>query len=205
MLIYAVADLHGRLPRIPPCDLLLVGGDICPVENHALGFQEDWLDSTFRGWLESVPAKTIVGVAGNHDLVFDHGEPPSLPWMYLEDDLTEVCGLKIYGTPYQSKFGWWPFMRTEKELRKLWADMPKCDLVLSHGPPHGAGDRNIGGLKTGTKALAGKLSELEIPVCVCGHIHEAFGVHRLGRTTIYNVAQCDEDYQFVDRPVEIRI
>ena len=70
MKIVGVSDLHGMLPEIPPCDLLLIGGDITPVTNHAIPFQAEWLDTTFRRWLEQAPARKVVGVAGNHDYIF---------------------------------------------------------------------------------------------------------------------------------------
>ena len=61
--IIAVSDLHARLPNIPPCDLLLIAGDICP-DGSAMT-QAKWLDTSFRAWLEKIPAKEIVGIADN--------------------------------------------------------------------------------------------------------------------------------------------
>src|SRR5262249_37371286 len=53
MKIVALADLHGYLPSaIPACDLLLLAGDLTPVQNHAPAFQAQWLDGPFRAWLQ---------------------------------------------------------------------------------------------------------------------------------------------------------
>ena len=43
--ICCLSDLHGTLPKIPDCDLLLLGGDYCP---HAKG-QNWWLRDQNRG------------------------------------------------------------------------------------------------------------------------------------------------------------
>ena len=60
MIVTAVSDLHGNLPEIEPCDLLLVAGDICPVRDHSLGAQCEFLDAPFRAWLGRVPAAHVV-------------------------------------------------------------------------------------------------------------------------------------------------
>src|SRR2546423_393204 len=87
--IVAMSDLHGYLPEaVPECDLLLLAGDVAPATNHGIPFQAGWLDQHFRRWLRRLPARKIVGIAGNHDLIFDHEPqrvPHDLPWTYLQD------------------------------------------------------------------------------------------------------------------------
>ena len=101
------SDLHGALPEIPECDVLLLGGDICPVSNHRLDFQQSWLDTDFRYWLKRIPAKKIIGCVGNHDLIFQEKPnwvPKDLPWTYLEDSGIKHKELNIYGSPWQPIF-----------------------------------------------------------------------------------------------------
>ena len=169
--IYAVSDIHGTLPVIPICDLLIIAGDICPMCDHNVDYQKTWLDTHFRKWLDEIPAKKVVGVAGNHDIIFDRNPelvPQDLRWTYLHDEMITIdeidiygSSLTMYGTPYQIYFGGWPFMKSEEELEILWKDMPACDIVICHGPPYGAGDQTSRGPQ-GSKTLANKLQELKI-------------------------------------------
>src|SRR5262249_28634493 len=108
MRIVAMSDLHGYLPEhVPACDLLLLAGDLGPVTDHSPLTHAQWLGREFRAWLERLPARKIVGIAGNHDLVFErapHLVPRDLPWTYLQDSGLEWEGLKIWGTPWQPWF-----------------------------------------------------------------------------------------------------
>src|SRR4051794_31800910 len=86
--VVAASDLHGHLPAVPPCDLLLLAGDLCPVSDHSTSTQAEFLGGPFRDWLETVPAKHVVGIAGNHDFIFERDPeqgPRGLGGAYLPD------------------------------------------------------------------------------------------------------------------------
>merc|ERR1711972_602334 len=92
----------------------------------------------------------------------------------------EVCGYRIYGTPWQPEFCDWAFNlpRNGKELREVCAKIPgartpeqvaqakpvleerktqtsrNCvDILLSHGPPLGHNDRPTGKFASGCEVL----------------------------------------------------
>src|SRR5262245_5605331 len=119
MKVVAVSDLHGLLPDVPPCDLLLLAGGLCPLGDRSPSSQAGWLDGEFRTWLGQLPARKVIGVAGNHDFLFEKAPqlvPRGLPWTYLQDSGTEWEGLAIYGTPWQPWFFDWAFNLHEAEL-----------------------------------------------------------------------------------------
>jgi Icc-related predicted phosphoesterase len=198
--IAAISDLHGFLPEVPSCEVLLVGGDVCPVEDHALDFQRRWLEGPFAEWLAGLDAGQVVGIAGNHDFVAEN-EPElmqSLPWTYLHDETTEAAGLKIHGAPWTVTFMEWAFMKDEEELVAVWAEIPDdVEVLVTHGPPLGHGDLAVHGLHVGSETLAARVAQLErLRLHVFGHIHEAGGSRDTrGRTTIANVSYVDFDYR----------
>jgi Icc-related predicted phosphoesterase len=201
--VAAISDLHGFLPKVPACDVLLVGGDVCPVEDHALEFQRKWLEGPFAEWLAGVDADAVVGIAGNHDFVAeaDPGLMRSLPWTYLCDETTDVGGLRFHGAPWTPTFMEWAFMQHDADLAVVWASIPAdTDILMTHGPPFGHGDLAVHGLHCGSQTLAARLPELErLRLHVFGHIHEGWGARELdGGTTIANVSHVDFDY----RPVQ---
>jgi Icc-related predicted phosphoesterase len=195
--IAAISDLHGFLPVVPPCDLLLIGGDICPVANHSLPAQQEFLDRQFRRWLEDAPAKQIVGIAGNHDFIFDTPSriPTALRWTYLQDNAAEIDGLKIWGSPWSVLFGSWPFMEREPALARRWASIPvETDILLVHGPPMGYGDKNFTNRRCGSTALLEAIGRVNPRLCVFGHIHEDHGRWALRDMLLANVSHVNEVY-----------
>jgi predicted phosphohydrolase len=179
--VVALSDLHGFLPKVPPCELCLIAGDVCPVTNHGLDFQEHWLRTKFDRWLAEIPAERVIGIAGNHDFVFEHR--PHIRgairnWVYLQDSGTMFRGLKVWGTPWQPRFGDWAFNLDEPELAEKWAAIPDdTDILVVHGPPFGHGDLTIDGHHAGSPSLGRRLEQIKPKLAVYGHIHEGRGIH----------------------------
>ena len=204
--IVAISDMHGSLNthEIPECDLLLIGGDVCPVSNHERRFQADWLRHEFGPWLDTLPAKNIVGVGGNHDFVMQDSLKfkKELNWHLLYDEEVVIDGVKIWGSPYSPLFGNWAFMKRDGNLAENWEKIPSdVDILMVHGPMHGYGDLGpshrrakmvvddsgnrsvewevIGGEHTGSATLRNRLEYGHFPnlkLFVFGHIHEGYGV-----------------------------
>lgn len=192
----AVADLHGNLPdELPDADVLVVAGDVCPIADHSVAFQRDWLERRLYPWMDRLPHREVVWIAGNHDFACQQaGWRPGGRGRYLCDGRVEVEGLELYGTPWVPDLRDWAFYAGDDELSRRMAAIPAVDVVVSHGPPRGWGDRTIGGREVGSEALAARLRELQPQLCVFGHIHEAHGRWRLGRTELANVSYVDAFY-----------
>lgn len=210
MLLAATSDLHGHLPAVPTCDVLVVAGDIAPAHRHDVGFQARWLNTDFRRWLEAVPAKHIVGIAGNHDFVFerDPGRLPSdLPWTYLQDRGAVVGGLRVWGSPWTPWFYDWAFNAPRDDgdetfLSERYAAVgDHTDVLLVHGPPAGYGDLTARGERAGSTSLLRLIDRVQPALCVFGHIHEARGSWTHGPSILANVSAVDLHYRPVAEPV----
>lgn len=223
MVIKAISDLHGDLPEITDCDVLLVAGDICPdhpagkrerygLPDYGSDFQLAWLDQEFRAWLHDLSERGIrvVGIAGNHDFVFE--KMPAavgrlfLPWIYLKDDQAVIGKAKIWGTPWVPGLPRWAFHGSDRMLEaRMGLVPPWINILMPHGPPYGTADfvaPQFGSTHVGDRALAKWLDAYEKPpIVVCGHIHEQYGIHLTASgATVYNVSHNDERYGPRKRP-----
>jgi Icc-related predicted phosphoesterase len=229
MKIACVSDLHGHLPPIPDCDLLIIAGDIVPLSvqrdmNKCCG----WLNGSFRNWVEDIFNRGIVicGIAGNHDILFQHTPnllPRDLLWHYIQDNLVECKGLKIWGSPWQLNFGYgWAFNASEEELRQKYNRIPNdVDVIISHGPPYGYGDtvieyvnswqpKNLGEIvevenHVGSKILLETINRANPKLVVTGHCHEGYGVYQAGKTTVVNASLLNDKYQPVNEVIVVEI
>jgi len=203
--IYAISDLHGHLPKIPDCDLLLLGGDYCIGRGD-----KAWYEEYFRPWLKELCNRmTVVGIAGNHDCIFEFypDYPYTFNWNYLHTKTFNFNGLNIWGTPFSPTFGkYWAFNKNEYLLKKEWEKIPTdTDIILVHAPPFGHRDFVTSGLHVGSISLLEKVKEIQPKCLVAGHLHESFGVSQIGNTIVYNVSHCNEFYNPVNLAVEIKL
>lgn len=204
MRVCATSDLHGQLPEVPPCDLLLVAGDVCPADDHSLARQGEFFMYEFPEWAGRQPARRAAWIAGNHDHLLYRFSPEDVEkalqgmppwWTYLRDGAGVFEGVSVFGTPWSlgPDVDGWAFEaqepgmgpRYEKpgavSMEDVVQDIPdSVDIVVSHGPPSGFGDRVGGSLSftnvwLGSEALTRRLREVEPLLCVFGHNHEGHG------------------------------
>lgn len=211
MRIAALSDPHGHLPATPECDVLVIAGDITPATDHDLGFQARWLSESFAPWLAAQPAAAVVGIAGNHDFVFEQAPDtvPELPWTYLQDAGCEIEGRTFWGSPWTPWFHDWAFNAprgdtAEAFLCDRYAAVPEpTDVLVLHGPPSGYGDRTTSGARVGSTAMLDLVRRVRPALAVFGHIHEARGEWTLGPSRLVNASFVDLAYEPWPEPIPV--
>lgn len=212
MRVAAVADLHGHLPDVPECDVLVIAGDITPVHDHRLAFQARWLAERFAPWLEGVAAARVVAIAGNHDFVFEQAPesvPDGLRWTYLQDGGATIDGVRFWGSPWTPWFYDWAFNAPRDDddeafLEGLYDTVPDdTDVLVIHGPPAGFGDLTAHGARVGSRAFLRLIDRTEPALALFGHIHEGYGAWTRGGSVLANVAAVDLDYRPRRDPVAV--
>ena len=216
------SDTHGLHEKIPAAnqpagDVLLHAGDFTATGRH------EQVES-FGRWVARYPCTDKVVIAGNHDITFDEhyynatgadrfheGKPYDCTQArrllsgctYLQDELAEVQGYTIYGSPWQPAFNNWAFNMPRGSKAAHWASTPAAvDVLLTHGPPLGCGDLILpAGIREGDCDLRAAIEERAISVHVCGHLHEGYGATRRGGTLFINAATSDERHEPTNPPL----
>ncbi len=191
--------LHDKF-EVPEGDVLLHAGDFTMI-----GRPEKIID--FTAFLESLPHKYKVVIAGNHDLLFE--KQPAVAQnllrncIYLEDSFVEIEGIKIYGSPWQPWFFDWAFnLQRGEEIKKKWDLIPAdTDILITHGPPYGHGDEVLKKGSQGCEELLIRIRNLKIKYHVFGHIHEGYGITKEGMTTCINASNVDINYRPINQPI----
>lgn len=215
MKITFISDTHTQHKKIelPGGDILIFSGDFMGSGYRVYEAQ------SFLKWFSEQPYKYKIFIAGNHDrycennpelfeaLVDDYVDQNVI---YLKDDLIEIEGLKIYGTPWQPYFCNWAFNIPESDrLISLYQNIPEdLDILITHCPPYNILDKSHdyrnGEEPLGSKELETVLSELgeHRPKIHCfGHIHGDGGNTLTDGTCYINASVCDENYNPINKIV----
>jgi len=192
MKLLVVSDIHGtntglmttlELASRERPDLVVVCGDITnfgPVS---------WAE----GYLNRIPVPTLA-IPGNCDPVGLENAIERTRARNLHKKKVRISGLTFIGaggadfTPYSTLFefhddtftGW---------LNPL---LERDAVLVTHAPPYGCLDINFSGKHRGSRALRRIVEKWEPILVLSGHIHEAPGIERLGRSVCVNPGPAKE-------------
>jgi Icc-related predicted phosphoesterase len=199
MRIVCISDTHGFHDRlvIPEGDVLIHAGDFC-------GGRDDGAVKRFARWLEALPHRHKIVVAGDHDFLFESDPELArslLPRnvVYLQDSGVVLDGVQFWGSPWQPWFWSFAFNLPRGEaLRRKWDLIPtSTDVLITHGPAKGICDRMKNGTNLGCEELAISLERVRPYLHVCGHVHDGYGI----QGNSINAAICSNDYDVVNKPI----
>lgn len=206
MKVTVTSDTHGfeKLCNIPQGRIFLHAGDITRS-----GSIDEVVE--FNNWLGTLKYEHIIVIAGNHDYCFERKSEEAKTALsnaiYIMDEAVEVDGIKIYGSPWQPWFYDWAFnLHRGKPLKDKWDHIPEdTDILITHGPPFGHGDKTVGGENVGCKDLLARIKVVQPKIHLFGHIHEDQGITTEGPTMCVNASFVDFQYNFACAPFEIDI
>lgn len=197
MKVVCIADLQGQCKSIPmdifpKGDMLLIAGDLA-----SWGTLKELEE--VNEWLATVPYEHKVIVAGNHDQAMrDRGKEVFTNAIYLKDELVEIDGIKIWGSPINEMNQYrltsdWAFCDPEYQKEASEKIPEGLDILLTHGCPFGTLDFSMRGrTNVGSRDLADAVERAKPKYHVFGHIHEAHGKIKKGETTYFNSAIMNE-------------
>ena len=206
MRIVCVSDTHGhgREVVVPHGDVLVHAGALTGMGSLVQIAKE-------AAWLRSLPHRTKVVIAGNHDFGFEREPGPAVALLhdlvYLEDSEASVDSVRFYGSPWQPWFFDWAFnLERGPAIRARWDQIPAgIDVLVTHGPPAGILDRTAAGMDVGCADLLEAVARVRPRVHVFGHIHEGYGVVERDGTKFVNASTCDVRYRPIQPPIVVDI
>lgn len=225
--ICAISDLHGYLPKIEPCDLVLICGDI--VGLHAQRYPKSckkWYIDWFKPWVNELPCDKVLFIPGNHEVGMEGHEEEYKELFGPHDKATvlfhesyEYLGndgetYKIFGTPYCKIFGNWAYMYPDDILRQAFNEIPEnLDILITHDQPYEFGDILLqedcpwaDGSHIGNKPLLEAILAKQPRFQFNGHLHSCSHEKiMINNTAHYNVSMKDEKYNIVYEPLYLEI
>ena len=187
MLIYAVADIHGKKSRLTKIerhvaahqpDVLVIAGDL---SNYIR-------PDRVLARLNALPLPVLV-IRGNTDLKRVQARfqsyPNLKPLNLRPVIISQIPFAGLSGTipvPFRSRIRF-----KEKTLFEQAANLvTKQTVLVAHPPPYGFLDEVAGRFHAGSRKLYNLVVRTQPALVLCGHIHERPGVAPIGPSLVVN-------------------
>jgi hypothetical protein len=192
MKILAVSDLHGEIKPIitylkdNKVDLIIVAGDITHFGPPELG--EDLLNeiSSFEIPVMAIPGNCDPGSIHTN---IDNSQAINIHARNVVIRDIGICGFGGSNpTPFDTPLEFEEvqiYDEAKRAIEKIKNE--KITLFITHAPPYNTKtDLLPSGVHVGSKSLRKIIEDVQPTVNICGHIHEASGTDKIGKTTIVN-------------------
>ncbi len=226
MKIAAISDGHGYLPELEPSNLVLICGDMVPLDIQSNKKKtKKWYSIVFKDWAEDLQCDKVLFIPGNHELGMP-GHKILYESMFPEDSKVTMIwdkeyiytynGIeyKIYGTPYCKMFGTWAFMYPDDVLESIYNKIPEnLDILITHDAPYGVSDILLqkdsewtNGEHIGNKPLAEIIKKRDPNYVFHGHLHSTSREFELlEKSKVINCSLLDDSYNQVYKPLYLDI
>jgi Icc-related predicted phosphoesterase len=194
-------EFHRQLTNLPSADMIIHAGDI--TNRGKVEKVEDFIH-----WFTSLDYKYKIFIAGNHDFYFESKCTSVIQKIlptntfYLCDNGIKIEGINIYGSPVTPIYLNLAFNQDRNIIKKHWELIPfGTDILITHGPPYGILDTKIDGEHLGCKVLLEFVNKLHPSYHLFGHIHESYGLHKIGYITYINGSLLNKEHKIENNPI----
>ncbi|KAI1390526.1 Metallo-dependent phosphatase [Hypoxylon trugodes] len=228
--IVCISDTHNCTVKLPKGDVLIHCGDLTNQGSFTeLSKQVAWLEKAdFECKLVIAGNHDITLDTAFFEQYGDyfHNNTPqnitdcqnllklSKSLTYLEHSsctirLTSSSGprtiFSVFGSPFIPSCGKWAFQYPREDstvAERIWNDIPlDTDILITHGPVRAHGDESRHREAKGCEILRQAVWRVRPRIALCGHVHEARGVHRVrwdlsSKSIRYN--ELETNYQWED-------
>jgi len=218
---------HGGIPSLPEGDVLIHCGDFAKSRTNLNPTEY----SDFAAWFVGRPHGTKILISGNRDdymhteviadRIKDEEEiarvqnyildQESVTYLLDSSCVIDCCvsGVNIWGSPWTQQYGSKNVKKGFQlppglQLKEKWKKIPaNTDILITHGPPHGICDLNSKGSSSGCPELLEEVTGRVQPrLHLFGHIHEAYGIEKVGNTLFVNAALVNKETKKIgNKPV----
>lgn len=209
MKILAISDIHGKKSekllnyiKNEDIQLVLIAGDITDfsiTEFEPLSFVKPFIDEIVDLDVDVLAIPGNCDPAGICNAIKESG-PDERPAFCLHNQLIAYENLVIMGyggsnpTPFDTP-GEIDDDKIYERVYELLAEydyigndsIPRVTILLTHAPPYDTtADTIESGAHVGSQGVKKPIHEFQPNINICGHVHEAASIDKVGNTTIAN-------------------